>query len=144
MRAFLGEVDRLVAIAFGIGLVVGTVWLAWTGVGFVGAGLILIFGVMMLAIRRRWLEVGSYMLATGLLPAIGYRLFGPPAWVPRISSDSIPVELFAPGAADALVLAGVTALAVTTIIGVRNGRGRELHQARHAERKRRRLEDAAS
>ncbi len=142
MRAFLREIDGLVAVAFTIGLVIGIVWLASTSTGFLLAWLLLIAGVMMLAIRRRWLEIGSYMLATGLVPAIGYRLLGPPEWVPRGGPDTIPVELFAPGAADFLVLAGVAALTVTTIAGVRSGRSRERHEARHAERKRRRLEDA--
>ena len=144
MRAYLGEIDRSVGIALLSGLAIGAAWLAWSSLGLALAGVLVPVGAILVVIQRRWLEFGAFLLGTGMVPAIGYRIFGPPPQVASTGTGAIPVELFAPAAADLLTLAGAIALAVTAIVGVREGQRREAHEARHAERKRQRLGDHPS
>ncbi len=144
MRTYLGEIDRSVGIALLGGIAVGIVWLTWTGPGLTLAGVLVPIGAIFLVIKHRWLEFGAFLLGTGIVPALGYRIFGPPPLVSSTGTGAIPVELFAPGAADLLTLAGMIALAATAIVGVRETQRREAHEARHAERKRQRLTDHPS
>jgi len=144
MRGFIGQLDRGVGVALVSGLAIGIAWLLSTGIGVVLAGVLVPLAAILLMIQRRWLEFGAFLLGTGILPAIGYRAFGPPAQVATTSTGGIPVELFAPAVADLLVLAGVVTLAVTIGLGLREGRRRDAHEARHEERKRRRLGDHPS
>jgi hypothetical protein len=143
MRAFLADLDREVALAAIAGVVIGLIWLAWTGPGFVLAWSALVAGVLTWILRRRWLEVGVLLVTTAAVPAIGYRLLGPPAIRATVVPDVIPVEDFAPGAADLLVVTGLVSLAVVTILAVRDGRRREQLIAEKEARRRSRLRQGA-
>jgi hypothetical protein len=139
MRALGAGLDREVTVAGIAGIVIGAVWLAWTGPGFVLAWAALIAGVVAWILRRRWVEVGTFMLATGLVPALGYRIFGPPEVPPRTGVpdagfgrfDTVPVEQFAASAAELLVLVALVSLLVVTFIAARDTR----HRARRLEAK---------
>lgn len=138
MRTFLAEFDRAAAIALGTGLILGLVWLAAPGPGVVFGALAAVGGAVAWIVRSRWLPVSLVLLGTGLVPAIGYRLFGRPEVPETIDERAIPVEAFAPAAADLFTLAGLIGLALVTFIGVREGIRRERHslrgQARRAQR----------
>lgn len=144
MRAYLGEIDRSVGTALLAGIATGVGWLAWSGLGLILAGVLIPTGAILLAIKHRWLEFGAFLFGTGIVPAVGYRIFGPPPLVASTGTGAIPVELFAPAAADLLTLAGLIALAATAFVGVRESQRRGAHEARHAERKRQRLSDHPS
>jgi hypothetical protein len=143
MRAFLADLDREVGIAGATGVLVGAVWLAWTGPGFLLACAMLLGGAVAWITRRRWVEVGTLMAAIGSVPAVGYRLVGLPDVPPRQLPDSIQIERFAPATADMLVIAGVISVTAAALVAVREGRRRDRLIASKEARRRARFESGA-
>ena len=150
MGGLRSALDREVAVAGIAGIVIGALWLAWTRPGFVLAVATLIAGVVAWILRRRWVEVGTFMLATGLVPALGYRVFGPPEVPPRVAPDTgfgrfdtIPVERFAAPVAELLVLVALVSLLVVTFIAARDAGDRARRVAAKEARRRSQLDEGA-
>jgi hypothetical protein len=137
VRAVLDDFDAMVALAFALGLGIGAIWLAWTGPGVVVASLLFGLGAMILTIRRRWLEFGAFLLGTGIVPTVGYRILGPPPVQPTQVEGVVPIEVIAPSAASLLIIVGLTLVGVMTAHRIREEKRRATHVERRADRKRR-------
>ena len=121
MRSLLRGFDRLTGTVVGIGLAVGLAWVLLLPLGIALSGVVAVLGTVLLAFRRRWLEIGLLLLSMGLVPLLAYRWFGAPV-VATVSGDRLSMELMAPGAAYVFFVIG---LGVAITAGwLARGRGR--------------------
>ena len=141
MRAFLGQFDGVTWAATATGLVTGVTWLVSLPVGLGLSGVVAPIGAILLVLRHRWLEVGLLATGIGLVPSLAYRWFGAPVIEPPFREDLVPLELIAPSVAYLFVVIGLLTTFVVGIFELRDGRRRERQEARHDERRRRRMSD---
>lgn len=115
MRALLATADGLTVVAFAAGAIVGLLWLVNLPLGLALTGVAAPIGAILLLRRARWLEVGVYVAAIGLVPALAYRIVGPPPLPSPLPEDAAPIELMAPGAAYLLFVVGVVLIVLAGV-----------------------------
>ena len=114
MRSLLARLDRLSSIAAGAGLLVGLVWVLVLPLGIALSGIAGLFGLIVLGLRRRWLETGLLLAGIGLVPLLTYRWIGAPV-IDRLGEDELSLELVAPGAAYVFFVIGVAITIVAAL-----------------------------
>ena len=114
MRSLLLRLDRLTWICVAVGFVVGLVWVLVLPLGIALSGIVGLFSLIVLGLKRRWLEIGLLLLAIGFVPLLSYRWFGAPP-VEGLGENELSMELMAPGAAYVFFVIG---LAITILAGL--------------------------
>jgi hypothetical protein len=149
MRAFVGQFDRVLLGAFGLGAAIGAVWLVALDLGVALAGVALLIGTVALIIHHRWIEIGLLMIGIGLVIQVGYWMFGAPPAPPVVLDPAvpdgllaIPAEAFARGMAGLILIGGVLVAVIVGTWDVLEGRRRERLDERHRRRRARQLKDS--
>ena len=115
MSSLVARLDRLSWIAIGAGMAVGLVWVLILPVGIALSGIVGLFGLIVLGMRRRWLEIGLLLACIGVVPLLAYRWFGAPL-VDSLGADELSMELMAPGAAYVFFVVGLAIILVARVV----------------------------
>ena len=118
MSSLLARLDRWSWIAIGAGVTVGLAWVLVLPVGIALSGIVGLFSLIVLGLRRRWLEIGLLLAAIGVMPLLAYRWFGAPP-VDSLGEDELSMELMAPGAAYVFFVIGLVVAMVGGLIARR-------------------------
>jgi hypothetical protein len=114
MRTIPARLDRLSWVAVGAGLLVGIIWVLVLPLGIALSGIVGLFSLVVLGMKRRFLEIGLLLVGIGLVPLLAYRWFGAPL-VDSLGENELSLELMAPGAAYVFFVIG---LAITVLAAV--------------------------